>query len=291
MSAIASDDDDAEAYAASDLVAKFESLNAAFFASTAQTAVIDDDNQEEGIDGDDKEEGSHDDEEEGSDNNDDGEGDAQLHRAILSSLLYPTTVADGAWKIIWREGIGRILVASRSVPQDTLVFRERPLVAVEVTERSEALKGEMAAVAMELLKLPPDSPAKLLQEPCYLAAGPEDEDAKRSAASLREWSDSIFTSLSSREVKRDDGSRVDCTVDAVRWALGVATVNSHGGYDPTRGVLGILASMMQHECAPRTSPTAISLSRARSLSTISDSVCALYFACACAVSDSVGRSD
>ena len=38
--------------------------------------------------------------------------------------------------------------------------------------------------------------------------------------------------------------------DAIRWALGVASVNVHGRSDPPRGVLGLLASLMEHSCSP-----------------------------------------
>ena len=36
----------------------------------------------------------------------------------------------------------------------------------------------------------------------------------------------------------------------MRWALGVATTNAHGVMAPERAVLGLLASMMEHSCAP-----------------------------------------
>ena len=223
-----------EPYVASDLVAKFESLNAGFFTTEAENEDDEDDDEEE---------------------------NAQLLSAIAASMLTPTSISEAAWQITSRDGIGRVIVASRPIPADSVVFRENPLVAAEVTEESDTLKGEMAAVAVELLKLPADSPAKLLQEPSYLAAGEEDEDAQRSCRDLHQWSDSIVAALASREIWREgDGTRVECTADAVRWALGVATVNSHGAYEPTRGVLGILASMMQHECAPSTAPSAPSAS-------------------------------
>ena len=39
-------------------------------------------------------------------------------------------------------------------------------------------------------------------------------------------------------------------MEDMSWALGVASNNVHAAHEPPRGVLGILASMMEHSCTP-----------------------------------------
>ena len=175
----------------------------------------------------------------------DGDANDELRRAIADAVVSHN--AEACWRIECREDIGRHLVASCALQAGTIIFQERPLIAVEPLAASGPLRGEMAAVALELLKLPRGSPARLLQEPTY-AESAEGE----SATSLREWTADFIDALRSRKesVLDANGAPVALTFETVRWALGVATVNSHGAWEPTRGVLGILASMMEHSCTP-----------------------------------------
>lgn len=151
------------------------------------------------------------------------------------------------WSLACDEGsVGRHLVAARSLPKDTVVFVEKPLVVGLATNFGErALRGEMAAVAVELLRLPSGrsrEAAELLQEPRGL---PE-----RSIKNLELWALSFMMALGQRRVAREDGSAVPRTRSAAVWALGVSSVNTHHAESPTRGVLGVLSSLMEHSCSP-----------------------------------------
>ena len=168
--------------------------------------------------------------------------DASLERLIQESIL--TTSILTAWEIRHSDTLGRYLVAARDLPADFTVFSERPIIAAEANyEGDRALRGEMAAVALALLKLPTANPARMLHFPRY-------EEGSHSKTSLREWTLQFLRAMQDKDLRRADGSRVPRTVEAVEWALGVATVNTHGGYKPARGILGILASMMEHSCTP-----------------------------------------
>ena len=147
--------------------------------------------------------------------------DLAVHKRFCNRLCYDS----GAWTVVERKGAGRCLVASRSIAAATKVFSERPI-AIAYPEHDEDL---IAAVTRSLLdcvqwRLNDDNrfqPAGDFALVCEL----------QSAASAR---------LGSEE-----------------WARAVAECNAHGAggtlIDPAferRGLLGILSSMMQHECAP-----------------------------------------
>ena len=147
--------------------------------------------------------------------------DDELEIAIRSSLVKSADDPERMWKIRWSEATGRHLIATRFMKRDTVVFRETPLIVAEASASGErALRGEMAAAAIELLRLSPGGPARLLQEP-KLAAD------SSSANSLKSWAHDILNALRTRQYTRRDGSRVPRTVDSTMWALGVASVNVH----------------------------------------------------------------
>ena len=177
------------------------------------------------------------------------EATTELDAAICSRLLSPTDPAERAWRISQRAGVGRYLVAARDLSAGEVVFSERPIVVASPDPSGErAMRGEMAAVAIELLKQPAGSPAHLLQEADFS----QDTDGS-SAGSMRSWTLGMLRALKVQPpMVAADGSRVACTEEAVSWALGVASVNVHGAKSPERGVLGLLASMMEHDCSPST---------------------------------------
>lgn len=118
---------------------------------------------------------------------------------------------------------------------------------------------------MLLLAGPAYSPARLLQTPVRrrefdaadlalhrVAISRVNDGAKRlqlerrlgRACSIDDWVQEVMAAL------RRQGSCPLPSVHEVRWALGVAYINGHGATEPTRGVLGLLSSMMQHDCDP-----------------------------------------
>ena len=118
------------------------------------------------------------------------------------------------------------------------------------------MRGTLAAVAVELLREPPESRVRLLQEADFSG----DKDGSL-AGSLRTWTLGVLRALKARPpTRRVDGSEMVVTEETVGWALSVASVNvhgtgkkgRHGKVDPERGVLGLLASMMEHDCTPST---------------------------------------
>lgn len=155
--------------------------------------------------------------------------DDELEIAIRSSLVKSADDPERMWKIRWSQATGRHLIATRFMKRDTIVFRETPLIVAEASASGErALRGEMAAAAIELLRLSPGGPARLLQEP-KLAAD------SSSANSLKSWAHDILNALRTRQYTRRDGSRVPRTVDSTMWALGVASVNVHGVSNVLKG--------------------------------------------------------
>ena len=75
----------------------------------------------------------------------------------------------------------------------------------------------------------------------------EDEAAEN----LEQWTQRIFTQLFMRDDDDDNGPLVATpTLEACKWALNVASTNVHAAREPTRGVVGVLGSMMEHSCEP-----------------------------------------
>lgn len=114
------------------------------------------------------------------------------------------------WRIEHRVGAGRCLVANCAIPAATKIFTERPIVVT---------KGGAAAIAKAVLSLD------------------------------RFSHDFLAASQLHSPVERDKGFGP--------WAAGLAANNVHGAggnlIDPSadrRAVLGLLASMMMHECCP-----------------------------------------
>ena len=174
----------------------------------------------------------------------------ELLKAIRTTLVTPYD--SRAWSIQHRPEVGRCLVAARNIEAEEIVFCERPLVVAQAssTEADRAMRGEMAAVAFEMLQLPPSHAARLLCEPDFAA----DSDGQ-CAGSLRTWVLGTLRALRRRGEPhtRSDDERtvVAITEERVEWALGTASVNVHGAPGPpARGVLALLGSMMEHACDP-----------------------------------------
>ena len=84
-----------------------------------------------------------------------------IHRTVLVDDVEQPT-----WRIEHRPNVGRTLVAATFLRADTIVFRERPLIAARATNYGDkCLRGGVPAVALALMQQPPDGPAKLLQQP------------------------------------------------------------------------------------------------------------------------------
>jgi len=176
-----------------------------------------------------------------------------LQMAVCARLV-PPAGSGYAWQIAYREDVGRHLVAARDLAAGEIVFAEKPLITALVPTSSEvdrALRSEIVAVAIQLLAERADSDVYLLQ-PAEMS---KDADGAR-VGSMRAWTREVLRALRARPpmMRSDDCemhmSELDISEEALEWALSVASVNVHGRSDPRRGVLGLLASMMQHECAP-----------------------------------------
>ena len=183
--------------------------------------------------------------------------DDRLERAVAAALLTPWQ--ERPWEIRADPRVGRHLVARRALRPGELVFRETPLAVGEASGHGDSTRSasaqsrrastqsltSMCTVAIELLLLPANSAATLLQEPSL------PPDARHLTRSLDLQSAKVLSAIGTQEYYRADGSSLDaCTADEVRWALGVATVNAHDAMAPDRAVLGLLASMMEHSCEP-----------------------------------------
>lgn len=167
-----------------------------------------------------------------------------LAAAACTRLLTPATAPERAWRILYRPGVGRCLVSSRNLVAGEVVFSEMPLIVALVAESegTRLMRCELVAVATQLLLEPTDSPAYLLQEA---------DVSSSDGGGMRSWTRDVLRALESRPtMRRDDGSEVQLSEEALGWALSVASVNVHGRASPLRGVLGLLASMMEHHCQP-----------------------------------------
>ena len=191
--------------------------------------------------------------------NDDDESQA-LERAIAASIIHQNFSGAGvgrAWAIQTDAVVGRRLYATRSLSPDTIVFTESPLVVGEPTSSTAAEDGrrrgcgdvlgsraasssdsEMGACALALLRLPCGSlayaAARLLQSP---AIDPDGRSAR--------WLQKAAEKMAASAALLDDDGLDELGVAPFRWALGLAMVNAHGAASPARGVMGILASMME----------------------------------------------
>ena len=189
--------------------------------------------------------------------------DFALEAGILQQLLPPErgNDDDAAWLVSWKSEVGRCLVAARALPAGSIVFREQPLIVAPAASAGEDL---MAASAIKLLAASQAADAADDEEEeqqeehasdlcrqgraTRLLQGVELED--EAAENLEQWTQRMFTQLFMRD--DDDSGPLEATptLEACKWALNVAATNVHAARDPTRGVLGILASMMEHSCEP-----------------------------------------
>jgi len=157
--------------------------------------------------------------------------DGALDRAIRKSTHSLSPAGSPLWRIEWRKGRGRVLVASQDLEEGTLVFCERPLVVAPVLDTGDAAnRGEAQAIALALLAMPVEATA-LLCSPAHVAGTAE-------AASLAMAADAFAAACPAHDLRR------------ARHCLGVASINVHSAPRPTRGVLGVLSSMMEHCCSP-----------------------------------------
>lgn len=132
--------------------------------------------------------------------------------ALLASIHPRLTFDSHCWSIEWRPIAGRCLVAKRPIAAGMHIFTEMPLIVA---------RGGSGGVARAILAL--DRESAEFDGVCQLQG---------------------CTAIAGREATEE-------------WAKRVAAINVHGAggnvVDPSfqrRGVLGLLASMMQHECAP-----------------------------------------
>ena len=196
-----------------------------------------------------------------------------LERAIRETEV--PIASERLWRIEEQPLTGRTLVAARALTPGTLVFREKPLVAAPaITSGAQAMRGSVPSVALDLLAAASSmrskakllqstiapSPSKPLEQQQQLWAEDDVDEVLRAQCQRRL---SRFSSLDAwvREVmdggldelrarSSDPTKAAPPLIPEVRWALGVASINSHGASHPTRGVLGLLSSMPQHSCRP-----------------------------------------
>ena len=172
-----------------------------------------------------------------------------LEAAIIARLASdgksPVLDEERVWRIEARPGCGRCLVAAHDLAAGTIVFSETPLIVAtngDMESLADDIVPACAAVAVELLREPLDSPAHLLQDAVDAA---DAADGELAVGCMSKWMLEIQRVLNSQHITHTD--------EAVRWAIGVASTNTHGtNSEPARGVLGLLASMMEHNCAPST---------------------------------------
>lgn len=153
--------------------------------------------------------------------------DAELH-----ALIAHFVVADSsAWAIEHRGAAGRCLVATRRLEAGIKVFTERPLAV--------ARPCSTAALAREIL--------------AQVKQGPPDSERLRALRLLQAQGDGelLARSMKSVESALPDGTPEDARALAL-WARGVAMINTHAagerGLGTDRAVIGLLGSMMPHEC-------------------------------------------
>lgn len=200
-----------------DILRQFEALNAAYFANAGAR------------------EGGSESESESERRSESGSEADDIEHAIEDALL-PLDADDAhvggrAWRLQTDSTVGRHLVAARDIPAGALVFRESPLVVAHAGPGDDML----VAVAMALVQSTSHATARLLQEPVL-----SDSDTE----SFQTWAHKMYA----RHVLDNEG--IGCTVEDFTWAIGVASVNVHAGRKPSRGVLGLLSSMMAHSCEP-----------------------------------------
>jgi hypothetical protein len=150
----------------------------------------------------------------------------------LHQLIGRFIVADSrAWAIEHRGAAGRCLVATRALEAGVAVFTERPLVV--------ASPCSSAALALEILAVVEQAPAG--------------SERVRALHLLQAHGSGDFFALSMRSAESSlpDGAPADARAAAL-WARGVAHINTHAAGEKSlgteRAVLGLLSSMMQHEC-------------------------------------------
>ena len=142
--------------------------------------------------------------------------------SIACKLLYDS----GSWAVVETSEAGRCLVAKKDLPPRTKVFTERPVVVAYPKDDDEDL---ITAVSRKLVDM---------------VHWRVDQDGHWKPAGQ-------FAMVC--ELQSADGAARGTEA----WARSLARINVHGAggslIDPThqrRGVLGLLSSMMQHECSP-----------------------------------------
>jgi len=178
-----------------------------------------------------------------------------LQRAIEKAVVPTADGSEPAWQVSWDPDCGRYLVTSRPLQAGDVVFQERPFVVADAPSSGEEVLTAVAIALLEYSTLrelvleqwsradisltrsrfavdeATPRTAKLLREPSF------DGDAD-AAAAFEAWTHRVF------------GERLIGTMEDMAWALGIASNNVHTAREPTRGLLGVLASMMAHDCSP-----------------------------------------
>ena len=144
-----------------------------------------------------------------------------LERVLRSKLTYDS----GAWALLESGAGGRCLVAKRDLPAGAHVFTEEPVVVAYPKADDDLI----SAVSCKLLDLV-----------CWRLGDERFEPSGDFALICQTLQSAPGTSRGGED-----------------WARSVAKVNAHGAggtlIDPAyqrRGVLGMMSSMMQHECNP-----------------------------------------
>ena len=190
--------------------------------------------------------------------------DVEFDTAISDRIVSECRSTGRLWRVELRGAVGRTLVAARDIPAGVTVFTEVPLVVgLSTNTGSRTLRGSTPAVAIELLRSHYRvGPARLLQQQAASATAsvPQTSDdlsmrferRLSRASAFDAWVRDFLTAIASpSRLVCMDGSPIPCTIPAARWALGVAFINTHAARDePSRGVLGLLSSMMEHSCVP-----------------------------------------
>lgn len=152
--------------------------------------------------------------------------------ALLLTLARHFIVSDGSnWAVEHRGAAGRCLVATRALEAGVLVFTERPLAV--------ASHCSSAALAREILE--------------QIGRVPSESEHPQALRLLQAQGSGEFFALSMQSADRTlpDGAP-EAAREAAQWARGVAHINAHAagekGLGTERTVIGLLSSMMPHEC-------------------------------------------
>ena len=181
------------------------------------------------------------------------------------ATAHGASTSDCAWRIDESSPAkGRTLVATNFIARGSVVFHEQPLVVAEASNSGPTpLRGGVPAVAVELLRrrLRDTAPFNQLQHRAPVLQNSNVHERQQPAedelrarlhrrlsrfANREEWVRDIQSSIA---MQHASDFATPPTMPDVAWALGVASINAHGGRDG-QARLGWLSSMPEHSCAP-----------------------------------------